>query len=158
MIDKDLEMESGKMLTLMQLVRDITSEGYKVLVFSQFVKMLQLVKQELHKEAIEYAYLDGQTRNREAVINKFQKDERYKVFLISIKAGGLGLNLTAAEYVIQIFPNDSKDLAGRFPPRRLSPDRVRRPGRSLSPGRPPGSPPGYDRRGPGRSRPRTPRG
>jgi len=121
MIDKDLEMESGKMLTLMELVRDITAEGYKVLVFSQFVKMLQLVKQELHKEAIEYAYLDGQTRNREAVINKFQNDERYKVFLISIKAGGLGLNLTAAEYVIQIDPwwnpaveNQATDRAHRI--------------------------------------------
>jgi non-specific serine/threonine protein kinase len=104
MIDPALEMDSGKMMTLMNLIRDITSEGYKVLVFSQFVKMLNLVRKELDDENILYQYLDGSTRNRENAVNEFQRNGEYQVFLISIKAGGLGLNLTAAEYVIQIDP------------------------------------------------------
>lgn len=116
-----LDIPSGKMNTLMNLVNDITSEGHKVLIFSQFVKMLGYVRQELVRENIRFSYLDGSTRNRESVVSDFQLDPKIQVFLISIKAGGTGLNLTAAEYVIQVDPwwnpaveNQATDRAHRI--------------------------------------------
>lgn len=94
---------SSKIEMLLEQLRSISGD-HKVLVFSQFVSMLDLVKKELVKEKIKYAYLTGSTRNREQVINQFQQDEDTRVFLISLKAGGTGLNLTAAEYVFIIDP------------------------------------------------------
>ena len=79
-------------------------DKHKILVFSQFVEMLNLVKRELEDEGITYAYLDGQTKNRQKVVESFQNDESCKIFLISLKAGGQGLNLTAADYVYLIDP------------------------------------------------------
>jgi SNF2 family DNA or RNA helicase len=66
--------------------------------------MLDLVKEELENRQIEFCYLTGQTKNREAVVNSFQDDSKIRVFLISLKAGGVGLNLTQAEYVYLIDP------------------------------------------------------
>ncbi len=78
--------------------------NHKVLVFSQFVAMLDLIKKELNREKIKYAYLMGSTRNRPEVIHQFQEDDATRVFLISLKAGGTGLNLTAADYVFLVDP------------------------------------------------------
>jgi non-specific serine/threonine protein kinase len=98
------DAESGKFEALKLMLEEITSEDHKVLVFSQFVKMLTVIREYLDEEAIEYAYLDGSTKDREAAVNRFQEDEDIQIFLISLKAGGVGLNLTAADYVIHYDP------------------------------------------------------
>ena len=67
-------------------------------MFSQFVSMLTLLKERLEAEGIEYCYLDGSTTNRGAVVQRFQSSEKIPIFLISLKAGGVGLNLTARGY------------------------------------------------------------
>ncbi|GAB3169077.1 DEAD/DEAH box helicase [Telluribacter humicola] len=94
---------SAKIERLLDQLRGI-SRAHKVLVFSQFVSMLDLVRKELNKEKIKHAYLTGSTRNRAEVIEQFQQDEETRVFLISLKAGGTGLNLTAADYVFLVDP------------------------------------------------------
>ncbi len=104
LIDKSFADESGKYEALKLMIEEIISENHKVLVFSQFVKMLTIMREYLDQEAIDYAYLDGQTKDREAAVNKFQNDDAIRIFLISLKAGGLGLNLTAADYVIHYDP------------------------------------------------------
>ena len=96
--------ESGKMETLKELIDEITAEGHKILIFSQFVKMLKIVRDFCDDQKFEYAYLDGRTRDREACVDRFQTEESVKLFLISLKAGGTGLNLTAADYVIHVDP------------------------------------------------------
>ena len=97
-------MESGKLTMLLEQINDIVPAGHKVLVFSQFTKLLGLVRKELDSAHIRYAYLDGKTRHRQACVKEFQEDPDCPVFLISLKAGGLGLNLTAADYVILLDP------------------------------------------------------
>ncbi|MEX2607091.1 MAG: DEAD/DEAH box helicase [Kiritimatiellia bacterium] len=99
-----LELTSGKLLVLQELLEDILPSGHKVLIFSQFTSMLALVKTHLHKHSLPYAYLDGQSRDRQEQINRFQSDPECPLFLISLKAGGVGLNLTAADYVILLDP------------------------------------------------------
>lgn len=96
--------DSGKYKEFMRMLEDVIAEGSKVLVFSQFVKLLQLIRKDLDKKKVTYAYLDGGTRNRQAEVERFQEDESVKLFLISLKAGGVGLNLTAAEYVFILDP------------------------------------------------------
>jgi hypothetical protein len=88
------------------LLEQIESKApyHKILVFSQFVGMLNLVKAELENKAIDFAYLTGQTKNRQEVVNSFTQNESKRVFLISLKAGGVGLNLTEADYVYLIDP------------------------------------------------------
>ena len=78
--------------------------GHRALVFSQFVSMLSLLKERLAAEGIEYCYLDGSTTDRGAVVEQFQKNTAIPVFLISLKAGGVGLNLTGADTVIHFDP------------------------------------------------------
>ncbi len=95
---------SAKMEALFETIETARAEGHKILVFSQFVKMLKLIEKELKKRRIEYAYLDGSTTNRQKRVDEFQQDERIGIFLISLKAGGVGLNLTAADYVIHVDP------------------------------------------------------
>ena len=97
--------QSIKIKELLNHVKEKTG-NHKLLVFSQFVSMLQLVKAELDREEINYAYLDGQTtqKNRKKAVDTFQEDEETRVFLISLKAGGTGLNLTAADYVYIVDP------------------------------------------------------
>jgi SNF2 family DNA or RNA helicase len=78
--------------------------GHRVLVFSQFTSMLTLLKERLAEDGIEFCYLDGSTTNRGAVVEKFQQNPAIPVFLISLKAGGVGLNLTGADTVIHFDP------------------------------------------------------
>ncbi len=80
------------------------SREHKILVFSQFVEMLDLIKGKLDEKNIRYEYLTGQTRNRGAKVQHFQNNEEVRVFLISLKAGGTGLNLTEADYVYLVDP------------------------------------------------------
>ena len=80
------------------------SKEHKILVFSQFVEMLDLIKAKLDEKSIRYEYLTGQTRNRGAKVQHFQNNEEVRVFLISLKAGGTGLNLTEADYVYLVDP------------------------------------------------------
>jgi SNF2 family DNA or RNA helicase len=94
---------SAKLEILIENIKEKTG-NHKILVFSQFVKMLQIVKTKLDEEKITYEYLDGQTKNRQDNVNNFQENEDVRVFLISLKAGGVGLNLTQADYVFIIDP------------------------------------------------------
>ncbi|MEL6671324.1 MAG: DEAD/DEAH box helicase [Bacteroidota bacterium] len=97
--------DSGKYQEVKRLLRQIlTKKRSKVLIFSQFVKMLQIIKSDLEKEGIPFAYLDGGTKDRQKQVDNFQEDQSLKVFLISLKAGGVGLNLTAADYVFILDP------------------------------------------------------
>jgi SNF2 family DNA or RNA helicase len=95
--------QSAKLEELVNQVLKLQSE-HKVLIFSQFVGMLELIKERLDQETIKYAYLTGKTRKRQEQVEAFQEDEEIRVFLISLKAGGTGLNLTAAEYVFIVDP------------------------------------------------------
>jgi SNF2 family DNA or RNA helicase len=83
---------------------EVIEEGHKALIFSQFTSMLAILKPHLQERNIAFAYLDGSTRNRQAEVERFQNDPDCRLFLISLKAGGLGLNLTAAEYVFLLDP------------------------------------------------------
>lgn len=94
---------SAKLDELTQQIKKLQGR-HKVVIFSQFVSMLELVKDELDHAKIPHAYLTGQTRNRQEQVDKFQEDETIRVFLISLKAGGTGLNLTEAEYVFIVDP------------------------------------------------------
>jgi superfamily II DNA or RNA helicase len=95
---------SAKFDALMPQLSEVRDEGHKVLVFSQFTSLLALLRDRLDGEGIVYEYLDGKTRDREARVKRFQEDPSCGLFLISLKAGGLGLNLTAAEYVFLLDP------------------------------------------------------
>jgi len=94
---------SAKLATLMEMLDELLDEGRKVLLFSQFTSMLGLIEAELDRRGIQYAKLTGQTRDREMPIKDFQEG-RVPLFLISLKAGGTGLNLTAADTVIHYDP------------------------------------------------------
>lgn len=104
MTDIDYEGDSGKLEDVISMISNGISEGHKILIFSQFVKHLQIVKEFLDVSAIPYSYLDGATRDRQQEVEKFQDNEHVKIFLISLKAGGLGLNLTRADYVFLLDP------------------------------------------------------
>ncbi len=95
---------SAKLDTLLEQLREVIDEGHKALVFSQFTSLLSIVRDRLSSEGIAYEYLDGATRDRQARVERFQNDADCRLFLISLKAGGLGLNLTAAEYVFLLDP------------------------------------------------------
>jgi SNF2 family DNA or RNA helicase len=96
--------ESGKYREFSRLIEEVISKGSKVLVFSQFVRLLELLRKDLDSKGVKYAYLDGSTRKREEQVELFQNDPTISAFLISLKAGGVGLNLTAAEYVFILDP------------------------------------------------------
>ncbi|MEI9865344.1 MAG: C-terminal helicase domain-containing protein [Limisphaerales bacterium] len=85
-----------------ELLEEVIDGGHRLLVFSQFVGMLTLLKEKLTAESIEFCYLDGSTTDRGAVVEKFQTNPAIPVFLISLKAGGVGLNLTGADTVIHL--------------------------------------------------------
>ncbi len=105
LVDKSRTGEtSAKLEALLPQLEEVIQEEHKVLVFSQFTSMLAIVRDRLDQAGTPYVYLDGQTRDRAAVVDQFQNDERIPLFLISLKAGGLGLNLTAAEYVFLLDP------------------------------------------------------
>ncbi|MEX5586066.1 DEAD/DEAH box helicase [Pseudomonas urmiensis] len=100
---KGNQADKGKLGSLMQMLEELLSEGRRVLLFSQFTSMLALIEQELEKREIRYSLLTGDTRDRRAPVQQFQKGDS-EVFLISLKAGGTGLNLTAADTVIHYDP------------------------------------------------------
>lgn len=104
MIDSSYEGESGKFENVINTLENVLSRGHKVLVFSQFVRQLQIYKKHFDNQNIPYAYLDGATRNRGEVVQEFRENEDIRLFLISIKAGGVGLNLTEADYVFILDP------------------------------------------------------
>lgn len=105
LIDKSRILEpSAKLDLLLPQVGEVIAEGHKALVFSQFTSFLAIVRDRLDREGITYEYLDGKTRDRQARVERFQNDGECRLFLISLKAGGLGLNLTAAEYVFLLDP------------------------------------------------------
>jgi superfamily II DNA or RNA helicase len=95
--------QSAKLRLLMDLVPEMIAEGRKILLFSQFTTMLNLIAEKLKKHQLAYVKLTGKTSNRDQVINRFQSGE-VPIFLISLKAGGTGLNLTAADTVIHYDP------------------------------------------------------
>jgi SNF2 family DNA or RNA helicase len=96
--------ESGKFEEIARSIENVISENHKVLIFSSYVKHLNLVLHYLDEKCWKYALLTGATKNRQKVIESFQTEDDKKVFLISLKAGGTGLNLTAADYVFIIDP------------------------------------------------------
>ncbi len=95
--------ESAKLELLLEMLDELLDEGRSILLFSQFTSMLALIEEELERRGIAYVKLTGQTKQREIPINRFQRGE-VKLFLISLKAGGTGLNLTAADTVIHYDP------------------------------------------------------
>jgi superfamily II DNA or RNA helicase len=95
---------SAKLEVLVEHLTDLANKGQKVLVFSQFTKLLALVKTALEQHQLRYEYLDGRTRNREARVQNFRESDDIPIFLISLKAGGHGLNLTEASYVFILDP------------------------------------------------------
>lgn len=105
LIDKRrTDAPSAKLETLLARLGETCDEGHRALVFSQFTSFLAIVRKELDARGIAYEYLDGQTRDRRAAVARFQDDESCKLFLISLKAGGMGLNLTSADYVFLLDP------------------------------------------------------
>ena len=104
MIDANYGGDSGKFEDITHMLASALAEDHKVLVFSQYVKHLELVRQYLKTHKIDFAYLDGSSNDRKEQVERFNKDPKLKIFLISIKAGGLGLNLTEADYVFILDP------------------------------------------------------
>ena len=104
MADPDYPHGSGKLEDVLAKIETAISEKHKILIFSQFVKHLDLLRPLLDVAGLTYAYLDGSTHNRQAQVERFQEDDSVRLFLISLKAGGLGLNLTAADYVFILDP------------------------------------------------------
>lgn len=98
------DTESAKFIATLELIEELHAEGHKVLLFSQFVSMLEILRDKLTEMKIPYYWLTGSTQNRSEVVDQFQNDEEACVFLLSLKAGGSGLNLTAASYVILYDP------------------------------------------------------
>ena len=105
LLDKTrVDRSSTKLDLLLQQLEDVASEERKALVFSQFTSLLKILRSRLDELGLSYEYLDGRTRNRARHVQRFQEDPECRLFLISLKAGGLGLNLTAAEYVFLLDP------------------------------------------------------
>ena len=104
MVNEDYQGESGKFAEISNYLQNLISEGHKVLIFSSYKKHLRLLEDYILTNGWRYSMLTGETYNREKVVNEFQKNEENKIFLIQIKAGGFGLNLTAADYVLILDP------------------------------------------------------
>jgi len=126
LVDANIGIESSKMATFLEIVSELIENKHRALVFSQFVSHLSLVRKELDRKGIAYKYLDGSTpmAERERNVREFQNGEG-DLFLISLKAGGLGLNLTAADYVIHMDPwwnpaieDQASDRAHRYGQKR----------------------------------------
>ena len=114
---------SSKLTVVKEIVKDASESGKKILLFSQFTSVLQKIEEDFKKEDISYLYLDGGTSAKDRVerVKKFNEDSNIKVFLISLKAGGVGLNLTSASMVIHFDPwwnpaveDQATDRAHRF--------------------------------------------
>ncbi len=98
------DLSSGKFEDIIMMIESLMAENHKVLMFSSFVKHLNLFAKYFDDKSIDYSKLVGATRDREQEVNKFQEDPKRQIFLISLKAGGVGLNLTAADYVFFLDP------------------------------------------------------
>ncbi|MBU0506534.1 MAG: DEAD/DEAH box helicase [bacterium] len=124
LVNKDMNApfdESGKIQELFPFLEEVIEEGHRILLFSQFVEMLQIIQTGINQFGWESVYLDGSTKNRQAVIDEFQENDDIKIFLLSLKAGGVGINLTGADYVIHFDPwwnpaveNQATDRAHRI--------------------------------------------
>jgi superfamily II DNA or RNA helicase len=99
-----LDEPAAKLDTLLEQLSEVIDEGHKVLVFSQFTSFLAIVRRHLDARGITYEYLDGKTTDRQARVQRFQEDAECRLFLVSLKAGGQGLNLTAADYIYILDP------------------------------------------------------
>lgn len=104
MVIDGYEGSSGKFEQILENMESIVTEKHKVLVFSSFVKDLEMIERELDKRQLAYSKLTGATTDREGVIRRFKGNEECRIFLISLKAGGVGLNLTEADYVFLLNP------------------------------------------------------
>ncbi len=104
LVEPDYLGDSGKLEDVIFMLHNALSEKHKILIFSQFVKHLALLKDYLDLKNLDYCYLDGSTRDRKSQVERFQNDDEVKLFLISLKAGGLGLNLTKADFVFILDP------------------------------------------------------
>jgi SNF2 family DNA or RNA helicase len=104
LVEENYTGSSGKFEQIMSGLQDIVSENHKVLVFSSFVKNLELIETKLKEQNIIYSKLTGSTTNREKVIKQFTGNDNCRIFLISLKAGGVGLNLVEADYVFMLNP------------------------------------------------------
>jgi SNF2 family DNA or RNA helicase len=99
-----LDEPAAKLDTLLEQLSEVIDEGHKVLVFSQFTSFLAIVRRRLDEQGTSYEYLDGKTTDRQARVQRFQEDADCRLFLVSLKAGGQGLNLTAADYIYILDP------------------------------------------------------
>ena len=104
MIDEDYEHSSGKFDEVVRMIESLVAENHKLLIFSGFVTHLEIFSKHFEEKGMKYSLLSGQTRKRKEVIDQFQNDPENHLFLISIKAGGVGLNLTAADYIFILDP------------------------------------------------------
>ncbi len=104
LVEPTYNKEVAKFEILLETLETLRSEGHKALIFSQFVQTLKLLEKEMKAAKMKYTYLDGKTQKRQERVDKFQNDPSLSFFLISLKAGGVGLNLTAADYVIHLDP------------------------------------------------------
>ena len=98
------EEDSAKFADLLPRLEELREEGHKALVFSQFTSLLALLRRRLDRRGFRYQYLDGSTTDRRTPVDRFQNDPEFGLFLVSLKAGGVGLNLTAAGYVFLLDP------------------------------------------------------
>lgn len=121
LFDPNFTGDSGKFLLVQQSIQDVVGRGHRVLIFSQFVKSLELLRVRFNEYGITNEILTGATRDRSAVVDRFQSNGGAQVFLISLKAGGTGLNLTNADYVVHLDPwwnpsaeNQASDRAYRI--------------------------------------------
>jgi SNF2 family DNA or RNA helicase len=116
---------SGKFETVLHNMESVVSEGHKILVFSSFVKHLDLYAEVFRKNRWRFSMLTGSSINREKIVNDFQLDPSNKIFLISLKAGGVGLNLTAADYVFILDPwwNPAAELQALSRAHRIGQDK-----------------------------------
>ena len=104
LVEKDSSVDSTKMASFLELVQESIDGNHRILVFSQFVSMLTILREELDSMGISYCYLDGKTKHRLAECDRFNNTPEIPLFLISLKAGGVGLNLTGADTVIHFDP------------------------------------------------------
>lgn len=104
MIEDDASLDSGKFNEIIRSMGNLMAENHKVLIFSSFVKHLELLGAAFKEKGWKYSILTGQTRDREEAVNEFQNNDDVPIFLISLKAGGVGLNLTSADYVFIVDP------------------------------------------------------
>ena len=125
MANEEYRSGSGKFETVLQDMESVISEGHKILVFSSFVKHLTLYSAELTRKRIRFSMLTGASTNREKIVSTFQDDPENRIFLISLKAGGVGLNLTAADYVFILDPwwNPASEMQAMSRAHRIGQDK-----------------------------------